>query len=225
MHLSQFSVPAVYFSLALLAAAAPPVWWGEGSAPAIAAAAPTNHSGPANVAQAKWMVHRALGKLQTIDPVLAAAIHSKLTQPQPKSGGGFYPATINFTAPQPPPFGWTASQRAPLLIGQLKALSAPFYDLLKTKDTAWLSSQLNLNLTKDLSDPANFYPWSSSAADDANLSPATVGQLKSVFSLRFETLAGPHTGGALDTDKDGLTNLAEYNAGSNSWIFEPWVDW
>ena len=217
MRFLKFPVPAVYFALVLIAAANPPAWWGEGSASAIAPAAPPNNRGPASVAQAKWMAFRALGKLQTIDPVLANAIHSKLTQPQPKAGGGNHPATLDFNTLQPLSPGWTASQRAPLLLGQLKAISAPFYDLLQAKDPAWLSAQLDLNLTKDAAYPANFYPWSSSPADDANLSPATVGQLKSVFSLRFATLSGVPTGGSLDTDGDGLTNLAEYNSGTNSW--------
>ena len=217
MRFLKLSVPAVCYALVLTAAANPPTWWGEGSASAIAPAAPSNNQGPVSVAQAKWMAFRALGKLQTVDPILANAIFSKLTQPQPKAGGGYYPATLDFTTLQPLPFGWTASQRSPLLLGQLKAIAAPFYDLLQAKDPAWLSAQLDLNLTKDAAYPANFYPWSSSPADDANLSPATVGQLKSVFSLRFETLSGVPTGGSLDPDGDGLTNLAEYNAGTNSW--------
>lgn len=210
-------VSALSFSAVLAADAAPPAWWAEGGVPALAPSAPLNNLGPANNAQAKWMAFRALGKLQTIDPVLAAAIHSKLTQPQPKPGGGTFPPTLDFNTPQPLPAGWADLQRAPLLVGQLKAISAPFYDLLQAKDPTWLSSQLNLNLTKDAADSANYYPWSSSTTDDANLSPATVGQLKSVFSLRFETLGGVPTGGSLDTDSDGLNNLSEYNAGTNSW--------
>ena len=217
MRFLKFSVPAVCYALVITSNANPPTWWGEGSASAIAPAAPSNNQGPVSVAQAKWMAFRALGKLQTVDPILANAIFSKLTQPQPKAGGGYYPATLDFTTLQPLPFGWTASQRSPLLLGQLKAIAAPFYDLLQAKDPAWLSAQLDLNLTKDSAYPANFYPWSSSPADDANRSPATVGQLKSVLSLRFETLSGVPTGGSLDTDGDGLNNLAEYNAGTNSW--------
>lgn len=202
------------------ASAAPPAWWAEGGVPAVSPIAPNNNLGPANVAQAKWMAFRALGKLQTIDPVLAAAIYAKLTVPQPKPGGGFYPPTLDFNTVRPLPTGWTASQRAPLLVGQLKAISAPFYDLLQVKDATWLASQLNTNLTKDSANPSNYYPWSSSTADDSNLSVATVGQLKSVFSLRFESLGGVPTGGSLDSDGDGLNNLAEYTAGTNSWAVD-----
>lgn len=198
-------------------AAEPPDWWTETSAPALSSAA-ANNLGVASTGQAKWIVLRALAKLQTIDATAATEIHSRLTQPQPKVGGGYYPAVLNFDNGSSSVDGWNSIQRSVLMVGQLKAMAKPFYDELQGKDSVWLASQLTQNETKDLAAPGNYYPWSDTTADDENKAPATVGQLKAVLSLRFETLAATPGDGALDADLDGLTNLQEYNNGTNPWL-------
>jgi len=219
----------------------PPGWWLAGDPPVIAAAAAPNNHGPANVGQAKWMAHQALASIAAVDTALAAAIERQLTQPDPAGGGR--PATLDFSRPEPPPAAWSDAQHAPLLLGQLKSLAAPFYQQLHAAAPAWLSNELLLNQTQDPADPANFHPWTTRDSDDANHAIATIGQLKAVFSLRFDTLPSPladrdgdgmpdswelahglnaadGTDGTRDADGDGLTNLQEYLHGTNPWLMD-----
>jgi hypothetical protein len=51
-----------------------------------------------------------------------------------------------------------------------------------------------------VNDSGNFYPWTTATTDDQNKALATVGQLKAVFSLRFE----------VDTEPNGLPDFWEY---------------
>jgi hypothetical protein len=202
--------------------AAPPAWWSQpdmtGHAVLDTAVADPNPMGPANIGQAKFMAKRALDALNTCDPALAVEIHEKLTVPQPKPSdpSALTPALLDFGVPgEPLPDDWHERQHAPLLVGQLKAIATPFYDKLHAVAPTWLDhespdpaaqGQLQLNATKDQADPSNFYPWSSNTGDDQNQAVATIGQLKAVFSLRFESL-----GATLDSDydDDGLTNTEE----------------
>ena len=98
-------------------------------------------------------------------------------------------------------------------LGQLKYVSEPFYVRL-------IQEQYT-----------NSYPWSTnSTGDDANYSPANIGQLKNVFS--FDVMADPDEDGMPDwwemvyfgtltnasggdCDGDGLANSAEFVAGSD----------
>jgi len=184
----------------------PPAWWQVGDVPVIDPAATPNNQGPANIGQAKWMAKRALEELAMLNPVLGASIDTALVGP-----GKIIP-TWDQPAPGTP---LAAAQHAPLLLGQLKAIATPFHDALHAVAPAWLDNdsadpaargQLQLNGTKDPDAPSNFYPWSADPADDSNQAPATIGQLKAVFSLRFETL---------DSDGDGLTDAAEHQLGTN----------
>jgi hypothetical protein len=206
-----------FFVLLLAVRGNPPAWWQEGDIPVIDPTAGSNNQGPANIGQAKWMAMRALETLTTLDSALAAGIRDKLTLPQPKPSAPeqFDPAILDFTIPPTLPAGWQDRQRAPLLIGQLKAIAAPFYDRLHAAVPDWLDhesadsatqGQLQLNGTRDPNDPAHFYPWSADPGDDHNHAPATIGQLKAVFSLRFETI---------DADRDGLSDLWEMRCFSN----------
>lgn len=231
-----------FFVLLLAVRGNPPAWWQEGDIPVIDPTAESNNQGPANIGQAKWMAMRALETLTTLDPALAAGIRDKLTLPQPKPSAPeqFDPAILDFTIPPTLPADWQDRQRAPLLIGQLKAIAAPFYDRLHAAAPDWLDhesadsatqGQLQLNGTRDLNDPAHFYPWSADPGDDHNHAPATIGQLKAVFSLRFETIDADRDGlrdlwemrcfsnldqtGVGDPDHDSLTNLQEQVMGSN----------
>jgi hypothetical protein len=222
----RFLVPAALLLAAGVASGdppAPPVWWSEGTSPVWDKnALPGNH-GPATVGQAKWMAKRALEKIAVFDSTLATSIQHKLTVTQPGATGPI----LDFAVPaDPKPSAWVKAQKSALLIGQLKAISAPFYDALHGADPVWLQGQRTVNLTQDATDAGNFLPWSSSTADDQNKSIATIGQLKSVFSLRFETLPSlldwwnaqylgghgidPHA----DADNDGLANYREYQLGT-----------
>lgn len=177
-----------------------PAWWSQGNPPVKAPGAAINNKGPANIGQAKYMVNMALATLEQKNRDLAVAIRLKLTTPQTNPAnpsGPMLPAVINLTVT-----GAQPANRAPLLIGQLKAIAAPFYDHLHAAAPAWLESQRILNGTNS---PNTHFPWTSAPADDQNKAMATIGQLKSVFALRFET----------DTDSDGMTDLWELSYGLN----------
>ena len=204
------------FSVAL---AAPPLWWSDGDPPVVNENEENNH-GPANIGQAKHVVKSALDALRVTHPSVTADIEQDLAP------------IINLTVPDPKTDEWIQQQNAPLLIGQLKAISAPFYTRLNTEDPVWLAAELTENGT---SHPGSIFPWTVETTDDANKGIANIGQLKAVFSLRFENLenstGGNSTGGGSnggnddiddiddidpnDLDNDGLTNEEEALIGTN----------
>jgi len=174
--------------------AAPPAWWSNGNPPVINPAAQEDNHGVANIGQAKWMAKNALNAIRGVHPATADAIEAELV--------GFGKPLASWDPPVTQ--DQKDAQRAPLLVGQLKAIAAPFYSKLHALDSAWLDSQLTQNQTKDASDLANFYPWSSSTTDDNNKAPVSIGQLKAVFSLRLESLVIEPPLVNADQDEDGL---------------------
>lgn len=186
---------------------APPAWWSAGDPPVwneSLSGGPVVNRGVVNIGQAKHMVARALEVLESVDEDVADEIRLKLTTPQPSAldPNQTNPAILDLSVPSPKTPAWIEKQKAPLLIGQLKAIAAPFYDVLHAENPTWLEAQLVENGTKDTASTSNHYPWSENAADDANRATANIGQLKAVFSLDFEELDGTPTSG--DSDGDGL---------------------
>lgn len=206
MRVSPYiAVSASLLAASLVLLASPPAWWSTGSPPVIVVSAEQNNSGVANVGQAKYMAKRALDALRAVQPAVAEEIEQELV------GSGKPLASWN----SPTTEEQHLKQYEPLLLGQLKAISAPFYTKLHAVAPEWLEGELTANQTKDPSNSANYFPWTSTAADDANHSPAVIGQLKAVFSLRFETLVLANQGSD-DPDGDGLTNSAEASLGTSA---------
>ena len=192
----RFSTALAIVVAAVWASAAPPDWWSNGNPPVIDPNAAVENRGVANIGQAKNMAKEALAALRAVQPDTANAIEQELV--------GTGKPLISWDAPT------TEEQRLqqhqPLLIGQLKAISAPFYSKLHEVAPEWLEQQLAENQTKD-ANSENYFPWTLATADDSNKSPATIGQLKAVFSLPFEDLA------VFDTDGDGLPDEWEIRYG------------
>lgn len=168
--------------------------------------APSNNKGPASIGQAKWMAKNALDALRVVSPATAAAVENELVVTDPDAIPPQERPINSWDAPITPEE--QAAQRAPLLIGQLKAISAPFYNHLNTLDTAWLENERTLNQTVS---PGTHFPWTIETTDDSNKSVATIGQLKAVFSLRFESLAI-----ADDEDGDGVADSEDADPNDTS---------
>jgi hypothetical protein len=179
-----------FLSIILLLGLAPPLsatdpaWW---TTRAVITQSPASNLSPATIGQAKWMVSQALAEMETqLDTSHYQTLRSDVE------------AVMDLSLPvTQEDFD---NQKKLLVIGQLKASAQPFYDILHSHYPAWLENQLAGNQTKDVNDSGNFYPWTTATTDDQNKALATVGQLKAVFSLRFE----------LDTEPNGLPDFWEY---------------
>ena len=158
----------------------------------IASGADENNHGPANIGQAKHMAKSALDTLRPILPDVAAQIEADLAP------------ILSFSVPDPKTPEWIEKQKVPLLIGQLKAIAAPFYTRLNAAAPAWLENQRN---TSGTSSPNSIFPWTEGVGDDQNKAIANIGQLKAVFSLDLDKL--PTDLQTLDTDGDGLPDRWE----------------
>ncbi len=175
---------------------ADPAWWSQGNPPVIVPGAEQNNKGPANIGQAKYMVKCALESLSTVSPTLASSIEADLVGPGK--------ALDTLVVPVTPSPEWKQAQKAPLLVGQLKAISAPFYNQINSALPQWLETQRIQNGTNLA---GTHLPWSQDTHPE-NKSMATNGQLKAVFALRFNTLV-------TDSDGDGLTDTEENRLGTN----------
>jgi N-acetylmuramoyl-L-alanine amidase len=140
------------------------------------------------------MVKSALEALEPILPDTAASIEADLA------------TVIDLSIPDPKTPEWIEKQKAPLLIGQLKAIAHPFYEQLHTVAPTWLEAE---RITNGTNQPNSIFPWTSETTDDQNKAIALVGQLKAVFALSFEDLEDA----LLDSDGDGLPDLVEISNG------------
>ncbi len=191
-HMKLLIFTLVASSLHLSYGQAPPApsWWSTPPDPVIIAN-PAHNKGVSNIGQAKHMVKKALDALDLALPTVAAEIRADLAV-----------RNINLNIPSPKPSDWVTKQRAPLLIGQLKNLSEPFYNRLHASKPAWLSEQRLLNGSNQY---GTHLPWTPTiASDDNNKGLASIGQLKAVFALRFANINS-----TIDTDGDGLSDSTE----------------
>ena len=181
-------IPGLLLMLAIAAFAVPPLWWSAGDPPVINTAAAADNEGIANIGQAKHMANAALETVRDVLPDVAIQIEADLTT-------GTNPI-LDFTIPAPKTAAWKDKQKSLLLIGQLKAISAPFYTRLNAAAPAWLTAQRTANGSHYAN---SIFPWTTTTSDDDNKAIANIGQLKSVFSLHFTQ----------DSDSDGLSDLQE----------------
>lgn len=222
MRLSLRLVPVTGLALLLPAQGDPPAWWFAGHPPVIDPAAAPNNHGPVNIGQAKWMAAQALKALQIAAPEVATRVRADLAGTPPY----YQDRIVDLSVASPTPAGWLEQQQAPIRLGQLKALAQPFYNRLNTTAPAWVKAQIDLNhgghatLGQNYWQaathgfvPGGFYPWNPLANDPSNHAIATIGQLKAVFSLRFETYGA--TQDPNDSDGDGIPDEIESLYGLN----------
>lgn len=209
------SIPILLTTAVLLAVttalpAADPTWW---AARGVTTGGPQSNLSPATIGQAKHMVAMALAELQSrLAPADYTALQADVA------------AIVDLTVPTNPTD--KEKLRAVLLVGQLKAISKPFYTRLRVLDSLWVNNQMHqssIRVVEPGSNPLSYspYPWSVLTDDDSNYSPATVGQLKATFSLRFENWGiaepadPPLPEGPDDTDSDGLSDVTEMAMGTS----------
>lgn len=192
MRFHSFLHLAASLALLLPAQATPPFWWRQGDPPVLDPSASPNNKAATNIGQAKWMAKSALEALRRVRPDLATDVETALV------GTNNPIASWDLHEPGSPE---ALAHRAPLLIGHLKSIADPFYTVLHGAEPVWLEGQLVANQTKDPADPANYFPWTSATGDDANKAAVSIGQLKSVFSLKFSEMDPP---GAVRTGFDGI---------------------
>ena len=192
-----------------------PLWWSDGDPPVInPSSAPSNYS-PVNTGQAKWMASEALRALNEVAPGIAFAIQTDLAGTPPD----FEDRIVQLDVPENKDSLWQKTQQTILSLGQLKAMSLPFYNRFNESSPDWVKSQIERNhdgqaqinehywqVSGDVNHTeGGYYPWNPQTPLLQNKLAANIGQLKALFALRFSDL--PES--ALDFDNDGLLDLWE----------------
>jgi hypothetical protein len=208
MKLPNSLCVAMLIATTLPTFSADPAWW---TTRGVKTTAPASNLSPATIGQAKHMAAMALAELETHIPASAyAELVAEIN------------TVVDLSIPDHLPPDWQERHRAPLLTGQLKALAKLFYDKLHTLDSAWTKQQIQL-MGLALIEPGTYpmeispYPWTVSAADDANKALATMGQLKAVFSIDFSAWGSITT---VDTDGDGLPDEIEVILGTSPTLID-----
>ncbi len=175
---------SIYLMMTLAGQSVPPAWWDERNV--IDPDAPENNHAAASLGQAKWMTSQCYAELNT-----------RLTT---NNGDplGFQLESIVPILPASPDAAWYEAQKKALNLGQLKHLSSQFYAELNILAPQWVNTQMTLNGIPWTAD--QIYPWNQATPVEENYALANIGQLKSVFSLRFN----------YDSDGDDLSDLEEF---------------
>ena len=160
-----------------------PQWWDPWwSADAVTNGEEPNSKAIANVGQGKWMAKKALEALTLFDPTVGGFVQDDLYKDTPTSTDGvFFPHV-----PDPVTDEWKAAQRAPLQLGELKALAHPLYNYLNQYHQTWLIEELNAGGLNTLGEDyyvdvdGSYYPWNpaNNSNSTINKAPANIGQLK-----------------------------------------------
>lgn len=186
----------------------PPEWWEDYAATNSNTA---SNNSPAVLGQVKWMTRCAWTELDSVLP----------------GGAGFALSSVVPPVPGSPDQAWYDAQKAVANLGQLKNVAEPFYRRLQVAAPGWVAEEFDRN---GLESWPFSVPWDPSTPVAQNYSPAVLGQLKMLFSLRFDEDSDTDTipdlveffmygsksgnGTATDYDKDGLSDAAEITAGT-----------
>lgn len=159
----------------------------------LSAAAPPAWWSPRNVLDGNAAIDdyaaANIGQLKTLAKKAADEMDTVL----PGGGAGAAIHGLITTWQQPPAEGVARDDYASLNAGQAKTVAKLFYDRLIVYGLR----------------PAESYPWAGAPAPVDDYALVNVGQLKTLFAFEIPPDSG------LDTDGDGLTDLAERGLGLN----------
>jgi len=181
-HIGRLIFIFIVFSGAVNLRAVVPAWWVEQNVVPDAvdqtdpASIATNYQ-PALLGQAKHMAYQAYLAIEA--------------QPGVSAGPTIETLFTDFSTDP-------ADNYVPLLIGQLKFISQPFYQRFDELG-------IPLSLIGFAPDSDGIFPWTDDLADDANYAPALLGQLKYVFSFDL----------SLSQDGDSIPDWWEYKFGTD----------
>lgn len=201
MRLSLLALAAIVqpivFTSGLSAQQQGPNWWytpSDGGAPVAVtpAASAADNQTVANIGQAKWMAMRAIEEME------AQAPGSALGDSAQNEGDAGYQSLSELYDFLQVSSGANVDNFAPLNLGQLKSISAPFYERFDELSIDPLGpTSLNLVPTGA---GYSIYPWTDATEDDLNYALAQLGQLKHVLGFQL----GSHWVPTTDGDGDGI---------------------
>ena len=194
-----------------------PAWWSRPDTTIWSGGAPPSdlaHAAPVAIGQVKHVAKQAKAYL---DERFASI-------------GGSGPEIGNLLGT----FSNTTQDAAPATVGQVKFVAAPFYRRLNVMGVdvrpallAHVPAAEVATFTQVLAQQSRpYFPWNPSAPAEQNAAPATIGQLKFVFSFDLaEPLAFlPVVAGTLDSDGDLLPDFWERSYGTNPTIADQGAD-
>jgi len=189
-----------------------PSWWLDSSNPVLTPGVESRNFAIANTAQLKWIATRAKAHLDaTLPGGAGTAIDNLVAGFKPQAGVSYTQAELDQIH---------RDNFAPATLGQVKAVAVAFYDRLWNLSPRY-DTNLNLKANGYPQTWTSKYPWNDPAVPvSENYKPATVGQLKLVFSFdivdsnqngTFDYLEGiyPAASDTRDTDGDGVPDAQD----------------
>lgn len=209
--------------------AANPDWWTDTNTRIISPTAAEDNYGPITLGQLKYVAKQAKKHLDaelSLQGGAGSEITTMVSEFEPRAG-------VTYTAEEAAEI--SRQNRTPVNVGQLKNVARPFYNRLVS---VGYNTRANLILHGYPISWILPYPWDPQTSVETNYAPATLGQLKMVFSFSLtgfdttedsdgdtlpddweiaygldpETPDDPQE----DPDEDGLTKWEEFLLGGDS---------
>lgn len=220
-------IAAILAAISGLHAAPPqPSWWNDPETQISQWGLPQSDDSPVTLGQLKFVASQARKHLDKHLPGGAGSGISQMVSAfKPVSGVAYTPEQLQQIR---------RDNFAPATLAQLKAVAKPFYDRLNAVGFNTKQNLMNRGYpNKWIGAGAwiGYYPWNPGTPVAENYAPASIGQLKMVFSFDVSNFPSDSDGNQIadaweiahfgslgiqvgaDADGDGLDNLKEYQLG------------